>query len=148
MLELTHLRGNNRALQEPVTFPGVYLPVCGDLCPKLQGWVFTHALFGGVMLPGGRPQSFPLPHRSLQAQLGGCGCTKLKASVKHLGLISLFTTDSFGATFMACEVIWHPLVAQKMPSCRGRWLSLVCSAGTVCALRLAWSLHLFGCKET
>lgn len=102
LLELTRLRRNNQTLQKPFTLPGVYLLVCGGICPKLQGWFLTHALFGGVMLPGGRPQSFSLPHCGLRAQLGGCGHTKLEASIKHLGLISLFTADLFRATFMAC----------------------------------------------
>lgn len=44
----------------------------------------------------------------------GCG--------QHLGLISVLTTDSFGAMFVAHEVIWHPPLEQKMLSCRRKRL--------------------------
>lgn len=53
------------------------------------------------------------------APLGGRDHRKKAASIKHLGLISLFTTGWLGATFVAREVIWCPL---EMLPCSTKWL--------------------------
>lgn len=101
--------GSSPKLQKPFTLPGATSPFFGGVFhPEFQGWGFSHALFGGTKLPDENPWIWEVPC-GFPAPLGGRGRPRGAASIKHLGLISLFTTGSLGATFMAREVIWCPL---------------------------------------